>query len=212
MPSIFKIEKNIDPKKFFPSSKHIIIYAFTIGTKHYFRFDDHLNIPYQRGLTSLLFYKEVELNIDSELLKAHFEAVDNILMSTKINVFEIKRLNDLLMQRTKLPKDPELMYKLASVVFFGADENPEVYEFEHGKKKILFWKKNTSLDAFFLSMPLVELIPYLKYAGENLQAFSRLISDVSQTHTDKVLQHLSESQKMILKDKSVSVQAATLPV
>lgn len=209
MQSTLSITKGVNPKKFFPNTRHIINYAFSIGVKHYFRFDDHLNLPYERALCSLVFYKEIELNIDSELLKAHVEAINNILMSQKIDIYKIKELNDLMMQRLRLPKDPELMYKLASVVFFGADENPEVYEYEHGKRKIAFWKKNTSVGDFFLSMPLQELIPYLKHAGENLEAFSRLIKDVDQKHLNKVLPALSEEQKMKLKDRSGSAAVAT---
>lgn len=208
MLSSIKIVKGLSPKKFFPNTKHIINYAFSIGAKHYFRYDDHLNLPYQRALCSLVFYKEIELNIDHTFLTAHVEAINNILLSTKIDIYKIKELNDLLMQRMKLPKDPDLMYKLASVVFFGAEENPEVYEFEFGKKKIEFWKKNASVTDFFLSMPLQELIPYIKHAGENLEAYSRLLEKTKSRHSDKVLQALSEEQKIKLKDKSDTVQAA----
>lgn len=210
MESTLQIKKGINAKKFFPNTRHIITYAFSIGPEHFFKFDDHLNIPYQRALSSLVFYKEVELNIDRDFLKAHVEAIDAILLSAKINIFKIKELNDLLMQRMKLPKDPELMYKLASVIFFSDRENPEVYEFEYGKKKIDFWKQHTSMTDFFLSMPLQELIPYLKHAGENLEAFSQLIEKTKSAHSDKVLQELSEEQKMNWKDSAGSVPVVTI--
>lgn len=200
---------SINPKKFFPDTKHIIQYAFSIGTNHYFRFDDHLNIPYERGLSCLVYYRELEMNCDHHFLNAHVAAIDTILLSTKIDIFKIKSLNDQLKQRLTLPKDPDLLYKLASVVFFDQNESPEVYEWEYGKKKIEYWKTNASLTDFFLQKPLQELIPYLGYAGENLKAFSQLIEQKSQSHWDNLLSHLSDEQKTIFSVKKNLYPAVT---
>lgn len=182
MESTVKILEGIDPKQYFPAQKHIIKYAFSIEDKHYFKFDDHLNIPYERGLSCLVYYRELDLNIDRDFLKEHLEAINKILTSSTIDIFKIKALNDQLLTRLQLPKDPELMYKLASVVFFDQEESPEVYEWEHGKKKIAFWKEAASLHDFFLQQPLKALIPYLEYAGENLSTFSRMVQDVNRVH------------------------------
>jgi len=204
-----QIKKNISAKKFFPNSKHIINYAFSIGAKHYFRYDDHLNVPYERALSCLVYYKEIEMNTDHAFLEAHVQAINNILLKPTINVFEIKKLNDQLQQRLKLPKDPELMYKLASVVFFDQDENPEVYEWGHCSKKIQYWKKSASLTDFFLQKPLQELIPYLQFAGENLQAYSRLIENVNEIQLDSLRSNLSDEQRMTLNVKKNMSLVAT---
>ncbi len=204
---VLEIKKNISPKKYFPAARHIINYAFSVGTRHYFRFDDHLNVPYERALSCLVYYREIEMNCDHSFLKAHTEAINKILLSNPINVFKIKEINDQLAQRLKLPKDPELMYKLASVVFFDQDENPEVYEWEYCRKKIEFWKKSTSLTDFFLQKPLVELIPYLQHAGENLQAFSQLIEEANVQHLDSLQENSLDAPKMtssVKKDMSVA--------
>ena len=204
-----EIKKNISPKKYFPDAKHIINYAFSIGSKHYFRYNDHLNIPYERALSCLVYYKEVEMNCDSSFLEAHVQAVNNILLGNPINIFKIKQLNDQLAQRLKLPKDSELMYKLASVVFFDQDENPQVYEWAYCAKKIELWKQNTSLTDFFLQKPLQELIPYLQHAGENLDEFSRLIEETGNKHWDSLLTSLSEEQRTTLSVKRNLSPAAT---
>ncbi len=188
MASKVEIKTGIDPKKYFPNTRHIIEYAFSIGKKHYFKFNDHLNIPYERALSCLVYYREVEMNIDHKFLKQHCDVMNNILTATRIDVFKIKGLNDLLLQRLSLPKDPELMYKLASVVFFDQEESPEVYEWEYGRKKIQFWKENASLHDFFLQKPLKELIPYLEFAGENLQTYSQMVADVNKIHSDYLSQ------------------------
>jgi hypothetical protein len=208
MASTVEIKENIDPKKYFQNARHIIEYAFSIGKKHYFRFSDHLNVPYERALSCLVYYREVDLNIDRDFMQEHLKAIDGILTSSKIDVFKIKQLNDQLLTRLQLPKDPELMYKLASVVFFDQEETPEVYEWEYAKKKIAFWKENASLRDFFLQKPLKELIPYLEYCEENLETFSRMVQDVNKVHSEKVSEILSGSSKMnsnAKKDSSPAV-------
>ena len=200
----FEIIPDINPKDYFPDAKHIITYAFTLGERHYFRFDDPLNTPYDRALKCLVYYRELDMNCDSAFLKAHTEAFYNILTQQKITLdtlLSLKTLNDHLKQRLELPKEPDLMFKLAAVVFFDQKENPYTYEFKYGENKIRFWKKNTSLTDFFLQKPLMELIPYLQHAGENLLQFSQMTEKVKQQHLDNLLPLLSDTQKTILFGK-----------
>jgi hypothetical protein len=197
------------PKNIFPEQKHVIEYAFTVGGKAYYKFKDHLNIPYERALSAVVYYREVDMNIDYDFLKQHLEAINSILTATTIDIFKIKALNDQLLTRLQLPKDPELMYKLASVVFFDKDESPEVYDWQYGKAKIEFWKKHASLTDFFLQMPLQELIPYLKFAGENLQTYSRIVADVNKIHSDKLSAMSLAKRKTNSNDKNGSSQVAT---
>jgi hypothetical protein len=173
-------------KSLFPEAKHVIQHAFTVAGKEYYTFADMLNQPFERALTALIYYKEVDLNIDNEFLLKHTEAVNTVLTSNPIDVYKLKALNDLLKQRATLPKQNELLYKLASVVYFDKDENPAVYDFEYAKKKIAYWKEHTTLEAFFLQKPLVELIPYLKYAGSGLATYSQMIESFHTHHSDVV--------------------------
>lgn len=204
-----EIKAGINPKDFFPDAKHIIVYEFTIGERHYFRFDDALNLPYQRALSTLVYYRELDMNCDRDFLKAHTQATDNMLAKGKFTIADlvtIKTLNDQLKARLELPKEPDLMYKFASVIFFDQHENPETYEFKYGENKIKAWKKNITAKDFFLSIPLRSLIPYLQHSGENLQQFSQMISGETKAHLDNLSALLSEEQKMILKDKFSSLQ------
>ncbi|MDF2381329.1 hypothetical protein JMG10_07625 [Nostoc ellipsosporum NOK] len=204
MSSKIKILPNINPKDYFPDVKHIITYAFSIDNRHYFRFDDPINTPYDRALKCLVYFKELDMNTDRAFLEAHTKAFDNALSGKEINIdtlISLKKLNDQLKQRLSLPKEPDLMYKLASVVFFDQFENPAVYEFKYGEKKIRAWKKNVNMADFFLQRPLLELIPYLQYAKENLEQFSRMTQKATQEHLDSLLEMLSEEQKTILLDK-----------
>lgn len=148
-----KINEEIDPKKYFPDSKHIIEYAFSLGDYHYFKFHDAFNIPAERALSTIAFYREVELNCDRAYLKAHSEAVINCLSPTRdrptIEAGKALQLERQLQYRMDLPKDTDLMYKLCSAVFFDQHENPVIYEFKYAVEKINRWKEETTLKGFF---------------------------------------------------------------
>jgi len=207
----FEIKAGINPKAVFPDVKHIITYAFSIGDRDYYRFDDPLNIPYDRALKTLVYYKELDMNCDREFLTAHTAAFDKVLSGTKITIsdlLKLKLMNEQLKQRLELPKETDLMYKLAAVVFFDQRENPTTYEFKYGENKIRFWKKNLGLKDFFLHKPLVELIPYLRFAEENLVQFSQMTQRATKQHLDNLLPMLSEEQKTILQSKLRSSPAA----
>lgn len=204
------ILKGINPKHYFPNEKHVIVYSLSIGERHYFRFDDILNTPYDRALKTLVYYKELDMNCDRDFIDAHTKAFDNILSQSKINLdnlISLKQLNDQLKERIELPKEPMLLYKLASVIFFDQFENPKTYEFNYGEKKIKAWKKNTTLTDFFLQKPLRELIPYLEYAGENLEQYSAMVKRVTDTHTERISKSLSTEQRTIWSGKRNLSQA-----
>ncbi len=203
---MIEIKKDIKAKDYFKDAKHIINYAFSIGDYHYFRYDDVLNVPYQRALQCLVYYRELDMNCDRKFIEAHTMAFDNALKSKQITIdtlIDLKKLNDQLKDRLKLPKEPELMYKLASVVFFDQHENPNVYEFKYGEGKIRHWKKESTLADFFLSKPLKTLIPYLQYAEKNLEEFSQMINKETEQHSKKILSMLSEEQKRIFNGKLI---------
>jgi len=102
--------------------------AFTIEGRTFYRYKDHFNIPYERGLKTITFYEEARMKITYEYLIKHTEAVEKVLKSQKIDVFKIKSLNDILKERLKWHVDTDILYKLASIVFFEKGEDPRTYE------------------------------------------------------------------------------------
>jgi hypothetical protein len=167
-------------------TKHVVELAFTVGGVDYFSFVDTLNTPYERALSALIYYKEISMNCDHEFLEQHTQAIDKVMNANPINIYQIKQLNDLLKQRLALPKDPELLWKLASVIYFDKNESPYVYDFEYSKKKIVHWKQHSQTKDFFLQHQLTELIPYLKYAGESLDQYSMMTEEFKKKHLDVV--------------------------
>lgn len=136
---------------------------------------------------AIAFYHEVNMRCSREYLLKHVEAISNILHnSNKIDVFGIDALNNQMKERLDLVVDVDLLYKLASVVFFDELENPCLYEMEYNQKKIEQWKKNSSVGAFFLQQPIQELIPFLKSVEVDLDMYFPLNEKLNQCHLEKI--------------------------
>lgn len=206
-----KFLKKLFKRNHYPSkSEHAIEYAFTSNGIEYFQFSDFNNIPALRGLKTMVFYEEMRCKCTLEYIKLHCDAIDNILIQNKINVFEIKRLNDQMKERTELALDTELIYKLASIVFFDKGENTTDYDFSYNLKKIENWK-NGGAGAFFLLKPVQELLPALKDIEENLLKYSQVVEELNQQHWENILHKLPTQKIEKLKSKSY-LSAVVMPV
>jgi hypothetical protein len=166
--------------------------AFSIEGRTFYRYKDYFNIPYERGLKTITFYEEARMKITYEYLEEHIKAIDKILKSQKIDVYKIKALNDIMAERMKWAVDTEILYKLASIVFFEKDEDPRTYDFKHNAEKIEFWKEHKSVSDFFLQTPLLELMPFLKELDTNLETYSLIAKELTKHHLDLVSSIVSE--------------------
>lgn len=165
-------------------AKYRIEYAFTCGGTKYYRFADISNLPYERGLMAYNVYNEVSMRCDREFLIKYADTIDKILHEQKIDIFRIEKLNSLLKQRLAMTTDVELLYKLASVVFFDKTENPAVYEPEYAEKKIAKWRKDKGVHDFFTQRPLLELMPYLQNVDTDLDTFSAMQAELNKIHSE----------------------------
>jgi hypothetical protein len=187
--ALFKAIKRYIKDKFTSFPKDIpypIEEAFTVEGRTFYRYKDYFNIPYERGLKTITFYEEARMKITYEYLEEHVKAVDKLLKSQKIDIFKVKALNDVLAERLKWFTDTEILYKLASIVFFEKGEDPRTYDFKFNAEKIEFWKQHKSINDFFLSTPLLELMPFLKELEMNLETYSLIAKELSQVHLDMV--------------------------
>ncbi|MCL1933529.1 MAG: hypothetical protein FWF53_06950 [Candidatus Azobacteroides sp.] len=173
-------------KKKFPEQKYMIEEAFSIGGQKYYQFTDVFNLPVERGLTALMVYEETRMKCSVEYLQKHIEATRKILRSDKIDIFRINQLNEQLNERVNFALDIDLIYKLASVVYFDENENPSLYDGEYCREKIGFWKKNKEVADFFLQQPLTELLPYLKNADFNLNEYSTANGELNRIHSERL--------------------------
>jgi len=173
-------------RKKFPEQKYMIEEAFEIGGKKYYRFTDVFNLPIERGLMSLMVYEESRMKCSVEYLQKHIEATRKLLHAGKIDIFRINQLNEQLNERINFVLDIDLLYKLASVVYFDENENPSLYDAEYCNKKIEFWKKNKEVADFFLQKPLTELLPYLRNVDFNLSEYSTVNEALNKLHSERL--------------------------
>lgn len=182
--------KNIFRKPFnwktkFPEQKYMIEYAFTVGGVKYYQFSDIFSIPFERGLMAVAVYNEIDMRCSRDYLMKHTETISDLLKQQEIDIFKINTLNEQMKQRLQLVTDVDLLYKIASVVFFTEEENPALYETDYCKKKIAHWKEHRGVADFFLQKPLMELIPFLQNVEVDLDTFSRLNEELNEVHLER---------------------------
>lgn len=160
------------PKDQFPGHKFVIKEAFIAGGKQYYQFEDQHNLPCFRALKTMTYYNEMKMRVDSDYLERHVKAMKTILTSNKVDIYKINTLNEYMAERLKWIVDVDIVYKLASVVYFDESESPYDYDFAYNQKKIKEWKELMSVNDFFYSAPILNLIPFLKDLDVNLDEFS----------------------------------------
>jgi len=103
-----------------------------------------------------------------------------------------------LAERLEFIYDTDLVYKLASVVYFDEKENPEDYDWTYNQKKIDKWKKDKSINDFFLTMPIADLVPFLKDFNMNFDSYSQVQMEQTTQHLASICTNLLEVQKQDL--------------
>lgn len=187
--------KTKDPKKAFPNSRDRIVYAFTIDGTPYFQFDDINAIPCERGFQALAYFNELNQRCTRDFLIAHTQAVENCLNDNNgIKITQLVKLNMILKERLEFLIEPEIAYKICSVVFFDETENPYRYEFKYGAQKADIFKR-CKMDDFFLSQPITKLIPYIASFGSDLQTYCQTINLITKEHIKNISTMLSEAHK-----------------
>jgi hypothetical protein len=174
------------------------VYAFTSGGVDYFEFEDPNSLTQGRGFAALNYYKELSMSCTREFLLAHVEVIDKIVRDPKkIDIIEIAKLNLQLKERLEMAVDSLTPYKVASVIFFDATEDPYSFDYNYALKKIEKWKKE-DVASFFLQQPLKSLIPSTLLSEENLKNYMKVAQEVDKTHFTNILdatsQLLSENQ------------------
>lgn len=163
------------PRDIFPKYNYVIKEAFTFDGVKYYMFDDAHNIPCERALKQSTFYMEMSSRVDKEYLTLHIQEMEKEFSKAnegkKPDLYRMKMMNDFLKARMEII-DTDLMYKLASIVYFDESEDPGTYDTKYNMEKIEKWKASSNLHDFFSSAPLYRLMPFLKELDVNLDTYS----------------------------------------
>lgn len=136
-------------------------YAFSLNGTDYFCCSDFINMPVRRAEKANVFYEELKANIDFEYLDWFTKEISACIDSKEgVKIGAIAQLNGLLKERLTLAPDPQLLLKLATVVFFDKNENINDFDFKYNEKKRSEFQK-AGIDVFFCTMPTSKLVPHL---------------------------------------------------
>lgn len=167
---------HIRPKDRFPGVSYPIKEAFVSDGIKYYQFDDQFNVPCERALKYSTFYAEMSMRIDYEYMTEHVKQMEiefgKANEGKRPDLYRMKAMNDYLKARLAWIVDTDLVYKLASIVYFDENESPLTYDFSYNQKKIERWKKSMGVNDFFYSAPILRLIPFLKDLDLNLEVYS----------------------------------------
>lgn len=201
MNRFYKFLARLNKPIFDVKPEHRIIPAFMSGGVQYYRFEKALEIPYERALWASAYYTELESKCSREYLLKFSKAMDASLNDKRIRYTDLAILNNQLKERLDFVVEPDLMWKIASVEFFDASENPYKYNQTHGLKKIAAWKKYEDIEAFFLRMPIGDLIPYLQQSGVDTPTFFQTMEKVNVQHLQVLSSLISKSSSTIRSEK-----------
>jgi hypothetical protein len=196
---IKKLEEQKNPKDVFPNALGIINYAFSItenGIDHdYYQWANFNEVPNERGFSALSYYNELNQRCSREYLLAFSAALDSIVNNPKaIKITDVVVLNLQLKERLEMLFEPEIAYKLCTVVFFDETENPHRYDYEHGRKKAKLFKE-APLNEFFFSVPITTLIPYINTWAKDFPEYCQLVTEMTENHIKSISTMLSASHK-----------------
>ena len=205
-----KVPSPEEIKKIFPNARDIISYAFTLNGIAYFEFDDFNNVPCERGFHCLSFYNEMAMRCSHAYLLAHTEAKEKlkkqireffIVKDGKLDlngclkkIDEDERLDLQLKERLQWITEVEIAYKLCTVVFFDATENPYRYDYKKGLEKAQIFK-DTPIEDFFLLRPITKLLPSTNLSISDLRDYLVTMTAMNRLHLDNISMTLSEMDK-----------------
>ena len=186
--------------------EHRVVYSFTCNDIDFFKFDDSSSIPCGRAFHALSYYEELEMRCTREYLQGAFTAIENILRKTEIDIFEVMKIVQNSKERLDYIFEPEIIKKLASVVYFDESENPYSYDFKYGTEKMTMWDEHplvikgtneTSAPGidFFLSKPIKSLMPSIDLSKKDLNLYLKTMEVMTSEQLTTIISHLSVNDK-----------------
>lgn len=173
--------------------RHEIKLAFVHKGVEYFMFENEQNIVSERAFSAIDVYEELNQRITREYLDGYFAAV--LAATNAGDLVKVANLTSNAMQRLAHITNVEILYKLASVLYFTKEENHYTYDREYNEKKIAKWKEDKDIDAFFLNSPMANFLPSFDGSTMNTQIYTMAQNKEQMRHLQYHLFILSESEK-----------------
>lgn len=176
-----------------PKVDHPTEKVFSIEGTNYYQFKDISKIKCFRAFIVSDFYSELSMKCSREYLVAHTEAVEKLLSNSKqINITQVAQLNLQLKERLEMIYEPDIIYKIASVVFFDKTENPYEYDDMYGKEKIERFKRHAVKESgFFFETLFKGLLNTKDLSDQDLETYMNVAQKITQSHWGNISTILS---------------------
>lgn len=160
---------------------------------NFFEFVDFNEMPVKRALYSINFLNEVSQKLTKERLISYLDAIEEELNKPEGRLTRIHRIIFSLRERIEMIFEPESVFKLASVVYFTDNENPNDYSAKQGFLNIDIFKTVKDHD-FFLSVPIRKCMPQHNLSDDDLLKFLEIAKKINKTESKNVQSMSSKSQ------------------
>lgn len=170
-----------------------IIPAFKSQGKQYYQFEDINQMMTGRAFTCVDYYHELSMRCTREYLEKHCDAMETVLSKPSINIIEIATIHSQLKERLTMIVDPDIVFKIASVVYFTKDESPWSYDFKYNQKKIEKWKL-LDLKDFFFMIRVQDLIPIGDLSKVDLETYMKMGTEINKRNLENLSSMMSEQK------------------
>jgi hypothetical protein len=190
----FNLVQDLPTKK--PICKHEVAYQFTckVTGKDYFKMVNDLNLSAERAFAAQDIYAELEQKTDTLYHEGSYKAILEFLSQGKNMDAGMVAWNGL-ERIQKHITNWDLMYKLASVLYFDADENVYRYDVAYNEEKIKAWQQDKDIEGFFLKTGFGEYLRLFNSSGMNLSLYIQVQRKRNLQTLEHQLTAFSESEK-----------------
>lgn len=183
-----------------PDIKDPIEKVFVIDGKNYYKYQDISKVKNQRVLVIQDFYNELAMGTTRDMLLKHCEACNTILGSSTIDIYKLKTLVMQLEERLDMIHPTDIIYKIASVIYFTKDENTLDYDDLLGREKVKLFKAQDKKDkkmGFFFGTLFRNIIGSTDISDKDLLTYMMVGSQITTEHMKTISTILSSKSAMI---------------
>lgn len=180
-------------------------YCFTIGETNYYKYDDIFSMGSVRAMSAWQVYDEMSMRLDYETMKKYLDAFRLMINSGKVDMYEMVRLHNNLEERINWAYAlPDMMYKLASVVYIDENENPLRYDSGYNTNKINAFKSIGNEHDFFFTKPLRSLLPQYDISKSDLKNYWKEKQKILDEQTERLISILESEPNLISNLESIT--------
>lgn len=161
---------------------HIVTPAFISNGVQYYELKNPLSLFTFRGLEAYAVHDEWNCRMTKSILSQFLSTMKNA-MSGKEGKVDMNIVYEMVIRMEErmnwVIPTPELIYKMAAIIYFDKNETPYEYDEKYAREKIARWKKE-GVSPFFLVRRMPGLIPFQAMSQDVLEAVTPALKTIEQ--------------------------------